>query len=203
MSANMDIFDLSENFNKTIKLAKGEEKTFFWRLFLPEKFSGEIAFELADYAKLKNVFIFYASKSNEYNINMTVNHIGKHSSSDTYISGIGRGMAKVKVMGAARAEKEARHSNIWLDGRALLFEDANCRIDPRLEIKTSEVDRAGHASTVSRVSDENIFYMETRGVTRFDAEKLQSGGFLSAPLLRAGLSLTEAEKIIEPVFNYV
>jgi len=197
----MELLDLNKNEDREIELAEGEEKIFIWRLFVPEKFLANISFLLKEGAKLKNIFLFSAGGKDNYGINMRVVHAGRHSFSDTFIRGIARKKSQVRILGDARADAGVKHAGIWLDGRALLFEDANCRIDPRLEILTSEVERAGHAAAVSKISEDDIFYMATRGVDRSGAEKLKSRGFLLAPLLEAGLESAEAEAIIEPMLN--
>lgn len=195
----MEVFDLNKNMDKEIKLTKGEEKTFVWRLFSPDRFSGVISFLLQEGAKLKNVFLFSAKGASDYDIGLKIIHSGMGSFSNTFIRGIGRGKSQVSISGEARAGAEAKHASIWVDGRALLFEDAQCRIDPRLEILTSEVEKAGHAAAISKISDDDIFYMATRGVDREKAERLKSRGFLLAPLFYAGFDNEEAEKIIEPL----
>ena len=197
----MEILDLNKSVDREIELAEGEEKIFIWRLFAPEKLSANIFFLLKEGAKLKNVFLFLARGENDYSVNMRVVHAGGHSLSDTFIRGVGRQKSQVRISGDARADAGAKHAGIWLDGRALLFEDANCRIDPRLEILTSEVERAGHAAAVSKINDDDIFYMAARGVAKGEAEKLKSRGFLLAPLLRVGLGTAEAEAITEPMLN--
>lgn len=199
----MEVLDLNKDIDREISLAEGEEKNFVWRLFSPEKISAKISFVLKEDARLKNIFLFSAGGNNDYGINMRVIHSGRHSLSDTFIRGIARSKSQVRILGDARADLGAKHAGIWLDGRALLFEEANCRIDPRLEILTSEVERAGHAAVVSKMNDDDIFYMATRGVERSEAERLKIRGFLLAPLLNAGLKLAEAGEIIEPMLNGV
>ena len=197
----MELLDLDKNTDREIELARGEEKIFVWRLFAPDKFSANISFLLKEGVRLKNIFLFSARGENDYSVNMRVIHAGRHSFSDTFIRGVGRQKSQVRILGDARADAEAKHAGIWFDGRALLFEDANCRIDPRLEIMTSEVERAGHAAAVSKINDDDIFYMAARGVAKEEAERLKSRGFLLVPLLRAGLGTAEAEAIIEPMLN--
>lgn len=196
---DMEIIDLTSNENKEIRFAKGEEKTFVWRVFSGGPVSSKITFLLDEGAKLKNIFLFSSPGSSDYDIDLKTIHLGECSFSETFIRGIGRNRSRARVLCEARAEMSAKHSDIWVDGRALLFDEAGCRIDPKLEIKTSEVKRAGHAAAVSRMSDEDIFYIATRGVGESEAIKLKSRGFLSAPLLKAGLDFKEAEKIVQPL----
>ena len=49
--------------------------------------------------------------------------------------------------------------------------------EPELEIKNNEV-KASHSASVGRIDEEQLFYLESRGVEKHDAEKLIIKGFL-------------------------
>lgn len=46
-----------------------------------------------------------------------------------------------------------------------------------MEIKNNEV-KASHSASVGRIDEEQLFYLESRGVEKHDAEKLIIKGFL-------------------------
>lgn len=48
---------------------------------------------------------------------------------------------------------------------------------PNLEIETGEIVGAGHASTTGRFDDEQLFYLQSRGITEDEARKLVLRGF--------------------------
>ncbi|MBU6348279.1 MAG: Fe-S cluster assembly protein SufD, partial [Actinomycetales bacterium] len=48
---------------------------------------------------------------------------------------------------------------------------------PNLEIETGEIAGAGHASTTGRFDDEQLFYLESRGIPSDEARKLVLRGF--------------------------
>ncbi|MEK7567191.1 MAG: SufD family Fe-S cluster assembly protein [Patescibacteria group bacterium] len=199
----MEIIDLKKSFNQEINVSGGDKKVFIWRLFGAGNFSGKISLNIGENSSCQNIFLFSAIRDNSHDFSFSVKHAGADSQSNTAIYGIGRGRASVSAFASARILKSAKRSSAWLEGRAFLYENSACRIDPRLEVETNDVLKAGHAATVSRISDEDIFYMATRGVGESEAIKLKNRGFLTAPLLRAGLNFEETEKIIEPILNYV
>lgn len=186
----------SKKTKEKIRVRSGEKKCLVWLMPYRQNLAGEIEFILEEGAELKNIILFSAAGKDRHELNFSITHIGANSFSNTAIYAIARDRSSISALGSARVLKNAKYSDVWLEGRALLFDDASCRMDPRLEVETSDVERAGHAATVSRISDEDLFYMASRGVGLVKAERLKIGGFLSAPLLRAGLSTKKAEKII-------
>ena len=190
---------ISGRVDKKIRVKTDEETIFVWPFYNQKLYALNIIFELEKNAKCTNIFLFSADENDEYNLNVAVNHKGANSTSETLIRGIAKNRSKVSVFVRASIEKEAEHTRAWLDGRVLLLDEAAGRIDPRLEILTSEVERAGHAATVSRIAEDELFYMETRGVDEADAKRLKSEGFLLAPLLQIGLNFDRARKIIKPL----
>jgi Fe-S cluster assembly protein SufD len=49
---------------------------------------------------------------------------------------------------------------------------------PNLEIKTGDIAGAGHASATGRFDDEQLFYLQSRGIDEVDARRLVVMGFL-------------------------
>jgi len=49
---------------------------------------------------------------------------------------------------------------------------------PNLEIKTGDIEGAGHASATGRFDDEQLFYLQSRGIPEVEARRLVVLGFL-------------------------
>jgi len=49
---------------------------------------------------------------------------------------------------------------------------------PNLEIETGDIVGAGHASATGRFDDEQLFYLQSRGITEEEARRLVVRGFL-------------------------
>ena len=72
---------------------------------------------------------------------------------------------------------------------------------PNLEIETGDIIGAGHASATGRFDDEQLFYLQSRGITEEEARRLVVRGFLTDIVARIGspeleqrlLSAIEAE----------
>jgi Fe-S cluster assembly protein SufD len=57
---------------------------------------------------------------------------------------------------------------------------------PNLEIQTGEIQGAGHASATGRFDDEQLFYLQARGITEAEARRLVVIGFLSEIVQKVG-----------------
>jgi Fe-S cluster assembly protein SufD len=58
---------------------------------------------------------------------------------------------------------------------------------PNLEIETGEIIGAGHASATGRFDDEQLFYLQSRGVSADEARRLVVRGFFAAIVNRIGV----------------
>ncbi len=58
---------------------------------------------------------------------------------------------------------------------------------PNLEIETGDIEGAGHASATGRFDDEQLFYLQARGITEEAARRLVVRGFLSSIVQKIGV----------------
>jgi Fe-S cluster assembly protein SufD len=63
---------------------------------------------------------------------------------------------------------------------------------PNLEIETGDILGAGHASATGRFDDEQLFYLQARGITEAEARRLVVIGFLSEIVQKVGNPALEA-----------
>ncbi|MGP5660161.1 Fe-S cluster assembly protein SufD [Corynebacterium falsenii] len=80
----------------------------------------------------------------------------------------------------------------------LLTSGARADSVPNLEIQTGEIVGAGHAATVGRFDDEQMFYLQSRGISRAEAKMLIVRGFFTDVIRRIPL-----ERIREQLENKV
>ena len=90
------------------------------------------------------------------------------------------GLTKVGL-GARRADANQENRNL------LLSRAAKADSDPVLEILTNDVTRVSHGATAGPVDEEELFYIQSRGLTREGAVGLLVRGFLGEPLDRSAL----------------
>jgi Fe-S cluster assembly protein SufD len=78
---------------------------------------------------------------------------------------------------------------------------AGARADsvPNLEIETGEIEGAGHASATGRFDDEQLFYLQARGIPPLQARRLVTRGFFAEVLAR--LDMPELEERLMAVVD--
>ena len=64
---------------------------------------------------------------------------------------------------------------------------------PNLEIETGEIAGAGHASTTGRFDDEQLFYLQIRGIPEDEARRLVVHGFFNDIIRRIGVPELEEQ----------
>lgn len=78
-----------------------------------------------------------------------------------------------------------------LNRNLLLTDGARADSVPNLEIETGEIIGAGHASASGRFDDEQLFYLQARGIDEISARKLVVMGFLLELLQRTAVAQIE------------
>lgn len=83
--------------------------------------------------------------------------------------------------GLIRVEEGAEEAEGFLSYKALLLSPgAKAKPIPRLEVLTKKVASLGHAASVGKIDEEQLFYLQSRGLSRQEAERLIVEGFLNA-----------------------
>lgn len=122
--------------------------------------------------------IISATEPGDYKVRVVADHQVANTFGRVVIKGVAVNGARVTVDGMIKIGKEARKTDSFLDMRILLLDKKSSAVaEPKLEIENNDV-RASHAATVGKIDEEQLFYMETRGVSKTEAEKLIIKGFL-------------------------
>lgn len=82
---------------------------------------------------------------------------------------------------------DAAGTDSYEQNRNLVLTDGT-RADsiPNLEIQTGDIAGAGHASATGRFDDEQLFYLQSRGISEEEARRLVVRGFLTEVVQRIG-----------------
>ena len=112
-------------------------------------------------------------------------HVGSRSSSDLLYKGAMRDRSNAIYTGTVIIEKGAHACDAYQTNRnILLSEHARAHSVPNLEILTNDPTRCGHAASVGPVSDDELFYLMSRGIPAKEAERLIVFGFFAEVLDR-------------------
>ena len=99
-------------------------------------------------------------------------HVAPSTTSDLLFKGAVQDHGRSVYSGMIRVRPEARGTNAFQTNRNLvLSEGAGAESVPNLEILTDDVS-CSHASAVGPVDEEQLYYLESRGVPPVAAERL-------------------------------
>lgn len=85
-----------------------------------------------------------------------------------------------------------------LNRNLLLTDGARADSVPNLEIETGQIQGAGHASASGRFDDEQLFYLQARGLTELESRRLVVRGFLMEVVQQIGVPALE-ERLAESI----
>jgi len=130
-------------------------------------------------ASVTFLMLLLGEKEDRVKININVNHLAKETKSKVIVKGIINDSANVDFTGLVKIEKGSKGSNAWLAAHLLLLsKKAKGRAVPSLEILENDI-KAGHATTVGKVSEQELFYLMSRGLSKTKARDMIIQGFLS------------------------
>ncbi|MDI9890592.1 Fe-S cluster assembly protein SufD [Microbacterium sp. IEGM 1404] len=126
-----------------------------------------------------------------------LHHKGPHTVGDVLYKGALQGASARSVwIGDVLIGSDATGTDSYEANRNLVLTDG-ARADsiPNLEIETGDIQGAGHASATGRFDDEQLFYLQARGIAEDEARRLVVLGFLSEIVQRIGIPELETELI--------
>jgi Fe-S cluster assembly protein SufD len=147
----------------------GEEKELTYNIFLVGK-GASITF----------LGLLLGNESNGLKLKITVTHQAENTTSNVIIKSALRDSSSVFFDGLIKIEKGAKGTNAWLAAHLLLLSQTSRGIAvPNLEIIENDI-KAGHAATVGRINDLELFYLMSRGIPEEKAKELIVRGFLES-----------------------
>jgi Fe-S cluster assembly protein SufB len=107
-------------------------------------------------------------------------HCAPHTTSNIIAKSISKNGGRSSYRGLLKVIKGAHHVQSKVQCDALIF-DEQSRTDtyPTIDIREECVD-IGHEASVSKVSDEQLFYLQSRGLSQQSARALIVNGFIDA-----------------------
>ena len=108
-----------------------------------------------------------------------VEHRVAHCTTDEVFRGIIGDSAKAVFNGRIHIHQDAQKTFAEMSNRNLLTSPtAEINTKPELEIYADDV-RCGHGATIAQLDETSIFYLQSRGVTREEAIRMLSFGFIN------------------------
>jgi len=116
--------------------------------------------------------------ANDWNIPLTIRmqHNGNCSNGSARVRAILRNSSRNTFTGNVIIPKGIKDAESYLEYRAMLFDHSRATATPALEIEEHPL-KAGHAATIGRVDEDQLFYLQTRGLSEVQATELVTQGF--------------------------
>jgi Fe-S cluster assembly protein SufD len=132
--------------------------------------------------------LYFADAGQHLEQQVYVNHDAPNSRSRVTYKGALQGKgARTVWIGDVLIGRQAAGTDSYEQNRNLVLSEGT-RADsvPNLEIETGDIVGAGHASATGRFDDEQLFYLQSRGITEEEARRLVVLGFLSEIVQKIG-----------------
>ncbi|MBI3385356.1 SufD family Fe-S cluster assembly protein [Candidatus Gottesmanbacteria bacterium] len=172
---------LNKNYSFTLKSA--EEKQFV--LFVESDINATLEINLAgEQARAEVIAVVLGNNNNQINLQTKQNHLAEFTTSDLLVKSVLTGSANFNFSGLIHIAKEAQVSDAYQRNENLLLsKEAKCNSKPYLEILANNV-RCTHGATMGRPDREQLFYLQTRGLSAKQATKLLVDGFFNSLLAK-------------------
>ncbi|MFI6100119.1 Fe-S cluster assembly protein SufB [Lentzea sp. NPDC051213] len=140
-------------------------------------------FLMGEHAKGEVLSIAFAGEGQHQDAGAKMVHLAPHTSSTIISKSVARGGGRTSYRGLVQVNKRAHHSKSTVKCDALLV-DTISRSDtyPYVDVREDDV-QMGHEATVSKVSEDQLFYLMSRGLNEDEAMAMIVRGFVE-PIAR-------------------
>lgn len=167
--------------DRTIEVRAGELLDYFFLLFADAPMERRVHFELADGARANIRGVIMGSATADIVFETDIVHRGRNTEGFTTVKGILFDRAQARVTGWIRIPESGNNTNAFLEQRFLLLsKNARATAEPMLEIAASDLKKAGHAASVSRLNDEQLFYCSSRGIDPLEGRRVLTRAFIES-----------------------
>jgi Fe-S cluster assembly protein SufD len=138
--------------------------------------------------------LYFADAGQHIEHRIFADHTAPRTKSHALYKGALQGQKAHTVwVGNVLIRKVAEGIETYEENRNLVLTDG-CQADsiPNLEIETGEIEGAGHASATARFDDNQLFYLQSRGVSEKEAQRLVVHGFFNDLIRKVGVPSIEA-----------
>ncbi len=138
---------------------------------------------MGEHAKGETLSIAFAGEGQHQDAGSKMVHAAPYTSSAIVSKSVARGGGRTSYRGLVQIQEQAHHSKSTVRCDALLVDDIS-RSDtyPYVDVRVDDV-AMGHEATVSKVSEDQLFYLMSRGMTEEEAMAMIVRGFIE-PIAR-------------------
>lgn len=170
-----ELIDLNKTQTETLAFDQPGDYVVFMH-----NYSGKIAVELKASGINVDIFGLYTGTAQDnFKIETIQHHIAPRSTSNLLIKGVFDDESRLDYQGLIRIEKSGQQSHAYQKNQNIILSNKTyVESKPFLEILANDV-FCTHGSTTGKLNEEQIFYVESRGLDRKHAVKLLIDGFIN------------------------
>lgn len=122
--------------------------------------------------------VAFANNGMHQDAGAKITHLAPHTTSQILSKSVSKGTGRASYRGLVRINPGAHHtkSNVRCDA-LLLDEDARTDTYPTIRVEENQTE-IGHEATVSKVGEDQLFYLMSRGLDESEAYSLIVNGFI-------------------------
>ena len=129
-------------------------------------------------ASIRDYVLLIGKEKEHFDLNYISVHRGEGCYSHAIFKAALMDNSKNVFDGMIKINPTGTKTNALLECHSMILgENASSNQIPGLEIKTDDV-KATHSATVARINDDELFYLEARGISKEQAKKMIITGFL-------------------------
>ena len=129
-------------------------------------------------ARGNTVSIAFASNNQHQDTGAKMIHLAPNTSSTIISKSICRGGGKVNYRGIVRHTKDAINAKSHVECDTIILDDISSSDTIPLNIVSNQRSRIEHEASVSKISEEQLFYLMSRGITEEEALQMIVMGFI-------------------------
>lgn len=138
------------------------------------------------HAAVNGLYVQKDDKTSHHRIH--INHKIGYSTSEQLYKGILYDRARAEFNGLVTVAKDAQQTNAeQLNQNLLMSQEAHVDTRPQLDIYADDV-KCAHGATVGQLSEDEIFYLESRGISKEEAKTMITYSFCDELIQKIDLS---------------
>ena len=167
------------NLNKEKKSKISFNKPGKYVVFM-KNISGEYTFDINQAGVDLQIFgLFHGKNAEQFKVHTIQRHNAPNSTSNLLIKGVFDDESKFHYSGLVKIEKKGQNSHAYQKNQNIILSPSvYVQTEPFLEILANEV-FCTHGSTTGKLNEEDLYYLQSRGIDRTSAKKLLVEGFLN------------------------
>lgn len=184
---NLDICESETVWVSRIKLGKGSELTYKVADLNVKNGYFDIKNFLEGRSAKADVEWVYLNSGNGMKNAYVANYFqDKDCNGEILVKGVQEDKSKVTFLGEINISLEGGGTDSYLKEDVMILDESSyIEAIPSLEIKTNDV-KAGHGVSISKITEDKLFYLKSRGIDEREAKNLIRQGFLKAGYERFG-----------------